>query len=320
MLMITFINRIIEVSLKVVFDLLLAELPSLSGKMDSKNAIVKLLEQDSIIELQNLVYLDDRYKVDASAGAGIIADIPWISIFDRTITESAQNGYYIVFLFSSDASGVYLSLNQGVNSVKEQYAGATKNILLEKGLDLKARAEPLPNNLVIGEIDLKAKTPTGRLYQYGSVFSLYYEANNIPNDIHIKNDIETFLKLYDRIVISNDTAYAAIELDVIEELLSKEDRTRYRIHKRIERNQSLIKKVKKQKGFKCEACGFSFDEKYTIGSDYIEAHHLTPFNRLKNQIVDLNISTDFAVLCANCHRMIHAAGAPSLEEFKKLIK
>jgi len=29
-----------------------------------------------------------------------------------------------------------------------------------------------------------------------------------------------------------------------------------------------------------------------------------------------NPETDFAVLCANCHKMIHAMGCPSIEMFK----
>ena len=30
--------------------------------------------------------------------------------------------------------------------------------------------------------------------------------------------------------------------------------------------------------------------------------------------------SDFAILCANCHRMIHKYGCPSLEEFKDKIE
>lgn len=53
----------------------------------------------------------------------------------------------------------------------------------------------------------------------------------------------------------------------------------------------------------CEVCGFDFERAYgTRGHDYIEVHHRTPLH------VSGPVSTqlgDLALLCANCHRMVH---------------
>jgi 5-methylcytosine-specific restriction protein A len=85
-----------------------------------------------------------------------------------------------------------------------------------------------------------------------------------------------------------------------------EDLTKIRIHKRIERNQRLAKKVKAKKGLVCEACGFSYGLAYkNLDTDYIEAHHLVAFAELTGSKVPLDPEKDFAVLCADCHRMIH---------------
>jgi 5-methylcytosine-specific restriction protein A len=85
-----------------------------------------------------------------------------------------------------------------------------------------------------------------------------------------------------------------------------EDRTKIRIHKRIERNQKLSRKVKAIKGLKCEICDFTYSDKYVgIKSDYIEAHHLVPISKIEEKAVSLDPKSDFAVLCADCHRMIH---------------
>jgi hypothetical protein len=54
---------------------------------------------------------------------------------------------------------------------------------------------------------------------------------------------------------------------------------------------------------------------------YIEAHHLRPVATIsaKNP-VKRDPRTDFAVLCANCHRMIHRTKRPwDLKAFKKLL-
>lgn len=52
-----------------------------------------------------------QYLVEGSSGAGNRADMPWICIFDRDITESATYSIYICYLFRADMTGAYLSLN-----------------------------------------------------------------------------------------------------------------------------------------------------------------------------------------------------------------
>jgi 5-methylcytosine-specific restriction protein A len=54
----------------------------------------------------------------------------------------------------------------------------------------------------------------------------------------------------------------------------------------------------------CEVCGFDFGHTYgDRGDGYIECHHIVPLHvsgHGKTRLADL------ALLCANCHRMIHA--------------
>lgn len=82
-------------------------------------------------------------------------------------------------------------------------------------------------------------------------------------------------------------------------------------HQRRERNRKLVEKRKmqalKQHGHLCcEACGFDFATRYGgRGQGFIECHHTRPVHMLRPG--DLTRLTDLALLCANCHRMIHAA-------------
>jgi hypothetical protein len=49
-----------------------------------------------------------------------------------------------------------------------------------------------------------------------------------------------------------------------------------------------------------------------IGRDFIEAHHLRPIATLEEGVpVKYDVAADFAVLCSNCHRMIHRFANPS---------
>jgi 5-methylcytosine-specific restriction protein A len=82
-----------------------------------------------------------------------------------------------------------------------------------------------------------------------------------------------------------------------------------RTHKARERNSQVITLAKEN--FKklngrifCQICDFDFDKTYgSIGKDFIEGHHtvavsdMTPGHKTKVE--------DIAMLCANCHRMVH---------------
>jgi len=70
------------------------------------------------------------------------------------------------------------------------------------------------------------------------------------------------------------------------------------------------------------AYGFNFSRVYgPLGAGFIEAHHLVPLSQLKGQIISLDPSKDFAVLCSNCHSMIHKFEKPhDVQAFKTLLR
>ncbi|TMX64591.1 HNH endonuclease [Vibrio rotiferianus] len=82
----------------------------------------------------------------------------------------------------------------------------------------------------------------------------------------------------------------------------------YRRHLVRERKPEIIRSkkesVKSIKGkLACEACDFDFEEVYgERGEDYIECHHHNPLSESEGQKTKLE---DLALLCSNCHRIIH---------------
>lgn len=55
---------------------------------------------------------------------------------------------------------------------------------------------------------------------------------------------------------------------------------------------------------RCEACAFDFQAAYgDRGAGYIECHHTRPLSRLRPG--DRTRVDELALLCANCHAMIH---------------
>ncbi len=93
-----------------------------------------------------------------------------------------------------------------------------------------------------------------------------------------------------------------------------------------ERNPLLVQAAKKK--FKqahngklfCEICGFDFFLTYgDIGEDYIEVHHKKPLSKMEEG--GTTKLEDVAVVCSNCHRMIHRKKPwLTVEQIKTLLK
>ena len=97
-----------------------------------------------------------------------------------------------------------------------------------------------------------------------------------------------------------------------------------RMHRVRERNRELVKRkrdmvVRETGRLACEVCDFDFHARYgEQGRGFIEVHHLLPLYALvpgsRTRLQDL------AVLCANCHRMVHAKSKwLSLLQLKELL-
>ncbi len=116
-----------------------------------------------------------------------------------------------------------------------------------------------------------------------------------------------------------------IPLEADEDFEAPEGRVILRQHKVRERNTTLSSKrkalaIKEFGELRCEACGFNFREVYgTLGEGFIECHHTVPVSQLRpGQPTRLK---DLALVCANCHRMLHQGGEPlTIEALKRIVQ
>ncbi|MEO9533663.1 MAG: HNH endonuclease [Crocinitomicaceae bacterium] len=99
-------------------------------------------------------------------------------------------------------------------------------------------------------------------------------------------------------------------------------RIELRLHISRERNSEITRRKKANAtDLKCECCGFDFLSTYGMhGSGYVECHHRTPINQGER----ITEEEDLALVCANCHRMLHRRGEDDeyleVEELKTLIE
>jgi 5-methylcytosine-specific restriction enzyme A len=99
----------------------------------------------------------------------------------------------------------------------------------------------------------------------------------------------------------------------------------YKLHKVRERNSLIVKEKKiealNQFGkISCEACVFNFEDYYgDIGKGYIECHHRTPLASI--QLTSETKLHDLALVCSNCHRMLHRKiSTITVEDLRMIIK
>jgi 5-methylcytosine-specific restriction protein A len=168
------------------------------------------------------------------------------------------------------------------------------------------------------EIDLRSGT-LASYYEPRKICARFYSTDKLPTEDDLASDLQELLKVYQVLADSDDTTREEEELPVG---AGVEDLRIFREHKRLERNRKLADSGKKHHGYDCQACGFNFHFMYgDIGMNFIEAHHLRSLSKHKGTIIKLDPRVDFAVLCPNCHRMIHRTEDPGdLANFRRLLK
>lgn len=307
-------------SLHAALSLFLEEYPKAIGRTFAGDSVAEFIRKDVPEVLIKLIGANPRYVAHGSPGQGNWARAPWAALYDRFITESAQDGYYVVYLVREDFAGVYLSLNQGVTSARKQYGAEAKSALRVRAADFVARLGSLTTGLQRGELDLAAggSANLSAYYEAGNICSVYYQRDALPADAELEADLRRFIELYFILVSREPQLYERADAEEDETTLGEEDLRKLREHKLVERNRKLAHRAKLAHGFTCKACGFDFAAKYgSIGREFIEAHHLTPLSELKGQKLTLDPKKDFTVLCSNCHRMIHRTSfVHSVEEFR----
>ena len=248
--------------------------------------------------------------------SGQWAYVPWIGLFDPAITDGAQHGFYIVYLFSADMKRVYLSVNQGTTEVQSELGSGEKTFdeLRSRAAIMRERTSELRIRLNTKKIDLASDRFFPRGYEAGHAFGREYQIAALPSEDDLLRDLREALHLYRALILRGGGTILSDE-DATEAGLQDAtltEKRRYVAHRKIERNPKAAKAAKQIHGFICQVCNFDFGAIYgDAAQGYIEAHHLVPLADIpEGESVKLDPKKDFAVLCANCHRTIHRKGAP----------
>ena len=138
-------------------------------------------------------------KVDWSVGKGLWARVPWIALMDDRETTSTQRGTYVVYLFREDATGVYLTLNQGVTDVMNEH-GRRKGryVLADRAQQLRDASSQLEGAgfTLDSDIDLRPSGSLGAAYEDSTVAYTLYAREHMPKDGRLLGDLGAMLDAY----------------------------------------------------------------------------------------------------------------------------
>jgi hypothetical protein len=140
-------------------------------------------------------YGDDA-RAQGKDNMGKMARIPWIRWHSKSRSPAPTKGWYVVYLFNPDGSGVSLCLSHG--STKFDGSGfinrsdAEAAELMAWGSDvLKTdinRIEGIRHGIALGRFPLAVG------YQRTTLFSKFYPSGAIPSDADLEDDLLSFVR------------------------------------------------------------------------------------------------------------------------------
>lgn len=270
-------------------------------------------------------FLDfDGISIVGSPGLGQWTHFPWIAVINKHQTTGPQDGIYVVYLFSEDLKRLYITLNQGVTIPIELY-GTKKAISI-----LRNRAQGIrmcfevdgfcsDDNISI------ADHGNGKFYEDGMIFYKEYNPHKLPSEQILEEDLIKITVFYNSYLKEANILTSDTEFIKEYKNNAEEGRRVLTSHYTYERDSKLVNDFKEKclserRELRCEACGFSFRETYGVrGDGYIEVHHLKAVSEMgagKTTNFD-----DLALVCSNCHRMIHRQMPYlTIDELKRILE
>ena len=175
---------------------------------DANSEIHKLILKEFPSILSDWSSNDKKYKYQGSDGQGNILAAPWVAVFNREITESASQGYYLVYLFSEDLKRLVLEIGFGATQFVKRYgSGKALYASLDSAVNsMRVNSSHLASCYLVNSLartnseevlltysaDKRLKT-----YEKCAIYSLTYDLDNLPNDEALKKDYSEYLNLYD---------------------------------------------------------------------------------------------------------------------------
>ena len=286
-------------------------------------------------------------EVHSSAGQSSWVTSPWVVILDPKVCIQAHNGrvsvqagFYPGYHFSKDEKTIMFFLGQGEYEVRRNYPKDVDHMLITRAIILKKKVPEYKKFFIdVSKSPVLKESLMKDRWVKSSAFGKIYKTHKLPSNEELKQDLANMVNLY-KIAVERGGVAESLDtnIDFDQEQLS--EGFEKKIFKHIGEEKKIIMQVdakfmrqlKKNADYTCQACGLKYEKiygDYSKKKDFIEAHNIEPKFKAKEKAeIDKKLkrsAEDFAMLCANCHRMIHRMMRKekdriiSLKEFKERI-
>lgn len=272
--------------------------------------------------------ISEQFYINGTMGKGRISEIPMVCIFDKEITESAQEGFYIVYLFRADLSGIYISLNQGWTQYEKAFGGKMGKKVIRENVNIAQNLLNTSSSFSFDPINLLAKKSNTLSpgYELGNICSKYYSFDKLPNDNIIIDDLRNMLGVYRELksLVGSDILdiKSILNNEGFQEISQSGSKKNLPMGPIARREVKLLKDYKNKwhrdyniaftalenANFKCEYN--SLHETFISAKtkhQFVEAHHLIPIEFQGEFINSLDVPENIISLCPNCHSGFHFA-------------
>jgi 5-methylcytosine-specific restriction enzyme MrcB-like protein len=141
--------------------------------------------------------------VNISVGQGNWAAVPWIALLNTKVTQSMQEGIYVVFLITTGLDRIFLTLNQGATNLVRDLGQSEAQ---KRMLDVAGKARRLVSDLTAAGFLLDNEISLGgggwfpKNYEIGTIAHVDFDAINMPHDDRMNELLEAVLGAYDRVI------------------------------------------------------------------------------------------------------------------------
>lgn len=177
-----------------------------TSKQEFSNPFGALIRRDIPTKIAMIPELDSNiYVVKGRHGAGRWSATPWIAIYDKRITTSAQKGAYIVYLVNKDTKELYLSLGLAATeaamgdteSSRSGFVSIARSTDARANEKLKARCAQIRSDIGASHFLSDGAIHTGsEIYDAACVYYTKYTLDSLPDDEGLKHDLLDFVVLY----------------------------------------------------------------------------------------------------------------------------
>ena len=122
--------------------------------------------------------------------------MPWVSIFDPAVTDTATRGYYVVYLFHSSEPLVHLSLNQGTTRTREEFGAQARQVLADRAALMRRRLLDFADVLSVRTIDLGSPKRLPADYVAGHALGRTYKLDALPAEAELRADLDIAIRAY----------------------------------------------------------------------------------------------------------------------------